>query len=323
MPKNMKGCINLSKKTPLVSILVTAYNQSGCIKKAVKSAISQDYKNKETVVCDDSSTDNTSWVLEGLKKQYKNVAIYRNRHNLGRLKNHRRLYRNLANGKYAVMLDGDDYFCDNEFISKAVKSANKDNLKLVFAEAKIVDLSGIIKRVNYPFKKDGVIDCKEIFNKGVLFMHGAVMTEREFGKKTDFYTKDVWSHDQESFLKLIVGEKVGFLKRAVYIYQKDNRPEKYSLKIRIQNDEMVESVYLFAVSKDPKNKNVYSLWRERMLTTLFIGNLINLSYHLKFAFLIQYLSSFIKKYGYKRLLMVLKHARTAYSWGYRVTGSKA
>jgi len=309
------------KNTPLVSILITAYNQEEIIERAIKSAAAQNYKNKEIVVSDDCSRDNTLNILKKLKRKYKNIKLFSNKHNLGALNNHRHLYHHLAKGKYAVMLDGDDYFCDNEFISRAVGLAEKNNLKIVFAEAKVSDLAGKTEKVNYPFAKSRLIDYLEIFKEGIIFMHGAVMTEVRSGKELKFYTNDVSAHDQEAFLKISIGKPVGFLKRKVYVYGKDNRPERHDLKDRIRNNNMIQSVYSFAVSKDPKNKGVYSFWKDKMFATFFLGHIINLSYHFELVFLVRYLSAFIKKFGYKKLFTTLKYLPSAYSWGYRTTRS--
>ena len=46
-------------KKNFVSILITSYNKSSFIKKTINSCISQDFRNKEILVFDDCSTDNS------------------------------------------------------------------------------------------------------------------------------------------------------------------------------------------------------------------------------------------------------------------------
>jgi len=280
---------------PLVSILIPAYNQEKIISKAIESAIAQDYKNKEILVCDDCSTDETWQVI----KKFKKIKIFKNLRNLGRVGNHRHLYQNLAKGKYAIMLDGDDYFCDTKFVTKAVEKAEKNKLKLVFAQVKMANKSN---NINY----------LDIFKKGVLFMHGAVMTDLALGNKVGFYNKNILADDQESFLRLIVKNRIGFIKRSVYVYKKNNDADRYSLKMRLENDTMIESVYKYGLKTDPENVKVYETWRKNMLATFFVGNVINLSYHLKFVVLIKYLNS----YGLTNIMKILKQIPTGYTWGY-------
>jgi glycosyltransferase involved in cell wall biosynthesis len=47
------------KKTPLVSIIMPAYNQERFIDKAIESVFSQSYSNWELIIVDDGSTDST------------------------------------------------------------------------------------------------------------------------------------------------------------------------------------------------------------------------------------------------------------------------
>ncbi|HNY26578.1 MAG TPA: glycosyltransferase family 2 protein [Candidatus Sumerlaeota bacterium] len=49
---------------PLVSIIIPAYNSAAFITRAIQSALDQDYPNKEIVVVNDGSTDNTQQVLD-------------------------------------------------------------------------------------------------------------------------------------------------------------------------------------------------------------------------------------------------------------------
>ena len=62
-------------KKNLVSILITSYNKSSFIKKTINSCISQDFRNKEILVFDDCSTDNSRKIL----KKYKKIKLILNK----------------------------------------------------------------------------------------------------------------------------------------------------------------------------------------------------------------------------------------------------
>ena len=50
-----------------VSVLMTVYNTSKFLKRAINSVINQTYKNFELIIVDDCSTDNSKKIIEKLK----------------------------------------------------------------------------------------------------------------------------------------------------------------------------------------------------------------------------------------------------------------
>lgn len=98
----------------LVSIGIPTYNRaSSYLRYALRSAANQTYTNLEIIVSDNCSSDNT----ESLVKEFDDPRIryYRQRENIGPLKN-RNFCLAQARGDYFVMLLDDDLI-DNDFIS--------------------------------------------------------------------------------------------------------------------------------------------------------------------------------------------------------------
>ncbi len=60
---------------PRVSVIVPACNEGKNIKKAILSLLDQEYENKEIIVINDRSTDNTAMVLEGVRRNHPSVRI--------------------------------------------------------------------------------------------------------------------------------------------------------------------------------------------------------------------------------------------------------
>ena len=56
-------------KKPLASIIIVNYNNAKYLEKSLNSTIKQSYKNKEIIVVDDISNDNSSKILEKYKKK--------------------------------------------------------------------------------------------------------------------------------------------------------------------------------------------------------------------------------------------------------------
>lgn len=93
--------------TPLVSVLMPAYNAEKYIAEAIESILSQTFKDFEFIIVDDASTDNTWKIIQEYAKKDERISIYRNEKNLYIAENRNRLV-NLAKGKYIAWQDADD-----------------------------------------------------------------------------------------------------------------------------------------------------------------------------------------------------------------------
>ena len=100
-----------SSKKPLISIIMNCYNGEEFLKHAIKSVLSQTYKNWELIFWDNQSTDNSFKIL----KKYKDKRI-----KYFYAKKYTTLYeaRNLAiqksKGKFIAFLDVDDFWLKNK-----------------------------------------------------------------------------------------------------------------------------------------------------------------------------------------------------------------
>jgi len=88
---------------PLISVVIPVYNRSHMVINAIESALSQSYENREIIVVDDGSTDNTYDVLNNLQED---ITI-RHQDNRGP-SSARNMGWNSCNGDYVLFLDSDD-----------------------------------------------------------------------------------------------------------------------------------------------------------------------------------------------------------------------
>ena len=95
------------KEFPLITIGLTCFNCEKTIERALKSAINQDWINKEIILIDDCSTDNSKNVLLKLKSLYPQVQIIYNTKNCGVSYNLNLMIKK-AKGEFVTFFDGDD-----------------------------------------------------------------------------------------------------------------------------------------------------------------------------------------------------------------------
>ena len=122
-----------------ISICVTYYNQENFVKDSLNSILSIDFPcDYEVLVGNDGSTDNTGLLVDEYvnrypdkikhyiwdrKSEYKSI----NRASMNRLN-----LAEKATGDYIIFMDGDDYFCDREFIKNALlKFQQYPNIQLM------------------------------------------------------------------------------------------------------------------------------------------------------------------------------------------------
>lgn len=104
-----------------VSIIVPVYNHEDYVEQALTSIIEQKtIYTCEILVGEDASTDNSKDVILKFEKENpgKIYSFYREK-NMGATKNGYALYMK-ARGRYVIVLEGDDYWTDNNKIQKQV-----------------------------------------------------------------------------------------------------------------------------------------------------------------------------------------------------------
>jgi len=93
--------------TPLVSVLMTAYNRERYIGDSIASVLAQRFSDFELIVVDDSSTDRTLEIAKEYESRDKRVRVSRNERNLGDYPNRNRAA-TLARGTLIKYHDSDD-----------------------------------------------------------------------------------------------------------------------------------------------------------------------------------------------------------------------
>jgi glycosyltransferase involved in cell wall biosynthesis len=104
---------------PSVSIVVTTYNQGRFIEETILSALNQQYVDREIVVVDDGSSDDTPERLHKFRDQ----IVYIRQENRGVAESRNTGVR-VARGKLIAFLDGDDLW-DPEKIAIQVATYEK------------------------------------------------------------------------------------------------------------------------------------------------------------------------------------------------------
>lgn len=136
-----------TKDKPLVSIVMTSYNQMDLSLKSLRSVLAQDYENLEIVITDDASQDDSFNILvEECRSFCRNnvnrfsIIVSRNKNNVGVTLNYEIGFK-LAHGDLIVTQGGDDIAYPNR-VSKIVESwiSSGKKSKVIFHKVEPIDL---------------------------------------------------------------------------------------------------------------------------------------------------------------------------------------
>jgi len=93
--------------SPLVSVLMTAYNREDFIREAIASVLVSTYPNFELIIVDDDSFDSTLLIAREIAVADTRIKVYKNERNLGDYPNRNKAAA-YAKGKYLKYIDSDD-----------------------------------------------------------------------------------------------------------------------------------------------------------------------------------------------------------------------
>ena len=143
--------------SPLVSVIIPAYNAEGFIVETLDSVVTQTYRPMEIIVVDDGSTDRTAEIVKDYQQMRKLTSrpvsrlssdstgkpdnlIYIYQQNSGPSKA-RNTGIKAAKGDYIAFLDADDLWMDYK-LEKQINLFRKDaEIDIVFSDVKITRLS--------------------------------------------------------------------------------------------------------------------------------------------------------------------------------------
>lgn len=132
--------------TPLVSIIIPAYNHARYLDEAIQSVLVQDYPNIELIVLDDGSTDGTRDVLD----KYSGKFFWESQPNMGQAETLNKGWR-LSKGEVLAYLSADDVLKPQAASSSVKALAANPQVVLTYCDFNLIDPnSTVIRRVSTP-----------------------------------------------------------------------------------------------------------------------------------------------------------------------------
>jgi glycosyltransferase involved in cell wall biosynthesis len=262
--------VKIKKPSPLVSVIIPAYNAGKYIGEAIDSVLSQTYKNIEVIIINDASTDNTLDVIKNYRGKDKRIRIFDNIKNMGIGMNRARGLE-LAKGEYICWQDADD-------ISLPSRISHQVGFLIDHKDVGVV--GGFIQFFNE--KGDGVVRRYEQFDvalRSKIFRYNPVaqpasMSRAEVYRQVGTYNSDyVVCEDLEMLFRIGTKYKFANIQEIVLRYRQTNssltrsnlrRMEKAAISIR--------KLY----SKNPEYNFTLIDWLYNMAQSISISLPVNL-----------------------------------------------
>jgi glycosyltransferase involved in cell wall biosynthesis len=153
----------LEQEAPLVSILINNYNYGRFLGEAIQSALSQSYLNREIIVVDDGSTDNSLQIAQSFGDQVRLIA----KRNGGQASAFNTGFA-ASRGRIICLLDADDVFFPGK-VERIVEVFRQDpEIGWCFENLKLFRDSQSERRPRDRCFAAGKVDAREAMLQGVF-----------------------------------------------------------------------------------------------------------------------------------------------------------
>lgn len=189
----------MSKRKPLVSVVITNYNYGKYLRQAIESVIDQNYVNTEILLIDDGSTDGSNKIYSHFIKK---IRVIEHKKNQGIVATRNEALSKI-NGEYLCFLDADDIL-PRDYLTKLFTKMHKEKADIVYTDMQLFGERDEI--VCLPeFSLNGIIE------KNIVDMGALIRVESIIGKKFDAEL-DKLSHEDWDFFLGIALEGKKFVK---------------------------------------------------------------------------------------------------------------
>ena len=125
-------------RSPSISVLIPSYRQARFLPEALESVLAQDWKDREILVADDASGDETAEVIEPFLRREPRIRFHRHPSNLGLVENWNWCLQQ-ARGMAIKLMGADDRLDRPDCLSRQWESLQRPGIALVASARRLID----------------------------------------------------------------------------------------------------------------------------------------------------------------------------------------
>lgn len=175
--------------TPLVSVIMPAYNAAPFIEAAIASVLAQTLTDWELIVIDDCSSDDTYSVAQRVIGCEPRIRLLRNDENSGVSKTRNRGLE-LSAGRYIAFLDSDDVW-HPEKLEKQLAKLRETGAAICYCSYGIIGISG--EKVKADYLVPETAEYEDILKENYIQCSAMLIREdivKKFRFNTEFFHED-------------------------------------------------------------------------------------------------------------------------------------
>ena len=170
---------------PLVSVVMSVYNDGRYVKDALESILAQTFTDFEFLIVDDGCTDNTRAIIAGYHDA--RIRLIINQHNLGLAPSLNKAIR-LSAARYVARQDADDISLPDRLAREVEYLESHPDVAMVGSPAIVISHDGEWKAAWPVVSED--IDLKWGLLFGNPFIHSSIMVRRALVEQAGYYPEE-------------------------------------------------------------------------------------------------------------------------------------
>lgn len=281
----------MESTSPLISVIIPAFNADLYIQKALESVCNQSHENLEIIVIDDGSTDRTKDIIEKFEDSRILLISRENRGLIATLNEAIEISR----GDYIARMDADDICLSTRLETQVQYLRKHNNIGLLFTGIEYIDENGRKLKEKVSIKSRKLEPVELLF--GCPVCHPTAMFDMTKLKKSDIQYDKAYclAEDFELWTRLVNITEIGIINEVLFKYRihPNSITSKHSEKQRIIATRAVkENMTMNHQFSD--NQHLFTIYNNHLGDESYFKTLFSL------AFIALTLKILNKKFNYRK-----------------------
>lgn len=208
----------MSSHSPIISVIMPAYNASRFLDESIQSILNQTFKDFEFIIVDDCSTDDTSLIIKKYMAQDPRIIYRRNEKHIDQLIGRNTAF-GYARGDYIAMLDADDIALPRRLEIQYDYLCRHPDTALVGGGAEIINDQGVVIGHKNPEEYFELLKYRLLLRNPMF--HSAMFFIKDIIVKTGGYDSEyLYAEDYRLYYSLMKnGCRIGNVPEVVIKYR--------------------------------------------------------------------------------------------------------